>query len=90
MSGIDVTIEMLRRGAGREPLDPAEWKRVKARFAWVGEMLAALHDAQDRMHERCRAAVDRVPEAEFRAHLRRGAGEGRCAHGRAEGGRRSG
>jgi len=62
----DDTIEILqRRGPELGPLDPAEWKRVKARVGWVRETLAALHDAQDRMHERCRAAVDRVPEAEF-------------------------
>jgi hypothetical protein len=65
MIGSDLTIEMLRRAAGREPLDPAEWKRVKARVAWVRETVAALQAAHKAMDERCLAAVGRVPEEEF-------------------------
>jgi hypothetical protein len=66
MSFEDTIRILLGRGAKRrEPLDPAEWKRVKARVAWVRETIAALADAQARMHERCLAAVNRVPEEEF-------------------------
>jgi hypothetical protein len=57
---------MLGRGVkGRGPLDPVEWKRVKARVAWMGETLAAWGEAQRQMHERCKASVDRVSEDEF-------------------------
>jgi hypothetical protein len=66
MSDRDTIEILLRRGAkGQEPLDPAEWKRVKARLAWVRETVAALAEAQRRMHERCLAAVNQVPEDEF-------------------------
>jgi hypothetical protein len=61
------TIEiLLRRGRkGQGPLDPQDWKRVKARVAWMKGSVAALAEAQRHMDERCSAAVDRVPEAEF-------------------------
>ncbi|MGE5563029.1 MAG: hypothetical protein ACM3ZV_06925 [Bacillota bacterium] len=57
---------LLRRGRkGQGPLEPLEWKAVKARVAWVRETVEALREAQRHMDERCMAAVDRVPEAEF-------------------------
>jgi hypothetical protein len=60
-----VTI-LLGRGAGEmEPLEPGEWKRVKARVAWVKETMAALAEAQRHMDKRCLAAVERVPDEEF-------------------------
>lgn len=60
-----VTILLARGAKGQEPLDAEEWKRAKARLAWVRGAIAALKEAQRHMDERCMAAVDRVPEAEF-------------------------
>lgn len=54
-----------RGGARQEPLDAAEWKRAKARVAWVRGAIAALEEAQRHMDDRCGAAVDRVSEEEF-------------------------
>lgn len=51
--------------AAHEPLDAQEWKRVKARVAWVRETVEALKEAHRHRDERCMAAVDRVPEEEF-------------------------
>lgn len=54
------------RGAGRlDPLDLAEWSRVKPRVVWVRETMAAWAEAQRHMDRRCRAAVGRIPDAEF-------------------------
>jgi hypothetical protein len=62
----DSILILLRRGAGgMEPLDPAEWKRVKARVAWVREAFAAWASAQQAMDNRCMAAVGRVSAEEF-------------------------
>jgi hypothetical protein len=60
-----VTILLGRAAAGQEPLEPAEWKRVKARVAWVSETMAAWGEAQRRMDERCRAVAELVSEDEF-------------------------
>lgn len=62
---ISVTMLLGRGAKGQEPLDPVEWKRVKARVAWVRETIAALREAQRQMDERCGAAVDSVSEEEF-------------------------
>ena len=73
-----IRILLGRAATGREPLDAAEWKRAKARVAWVRETVAALIEAQrhmdvlaqsvrgtDEQGTRCSAAVDRVSEKEF-------------------------
>jgi hypothetical protein len=73
-----IRILLGRAATGREPLDAAEWKRAKARVAWVRGAIAALEQAQrqmdvlaqsvrgtDEQGTRCSAAVDRVSEAEF-------------------------
>ena len=66
MNSEDTVRILLGRGAaGQEPLDAAEWKRAKARVAWVRGAIAALEQAQRQMDERCRAAVNRVSEEEF-------------------------
>jgi hypothetical protein len=44
-----IRILLGRAAARREPLDGAEWKRAKARVAWVRETVAALIEAQRRM-----------------------------------------
>jgi hypothetical protein len=44
-----IRILLGRAASGREPLDAAEWKRAKARVAWVRETVAALIEAQRRM-----------------------------------------
>ena len=61
------SVDMLMRGAagGHPPLDPRQWKQVKARVAWVRETIEALKEAQRHMDERCLAAVDTVPDDEF-------------------------
>ena len=48
----DSTIKiLLGRGDGAaQPLAPAEWKRAKARIAWVSETIAALRSADERLH----------------------------------------
>jgi len=49
MSKRDTIEILLRRGRKRQrPLDPAEWKRVKARVAWVRERVAALRERSGR------------------------------------------
>ena len=60
-----IRILLGRATAGREPLDAAEWKRAKARVAWVRGAIAALEQAQRQMDDRCSTAVDRVSEEEF-------------------------
>jgi hypothetical protein len=60
----EITIDMLLRSR-REPLSPEEWKRIKARCAWVKEKIAALAAAQRARDERCGEAVDRLSEEEF-------------------------
>ena len=66
MSAEDTLRILLGRGAtGQEPLGPVEWKRAKARVAWLRGAIAALEEAQRHMDERCGAAVDRVSEEEF-------------------------
>ena len=66
MSFRDTIRILLGRGAkGHEPLEPAEWKRVAARTAWVRETMARLREAQRQMIERCTAAVEHLSEAEF-------------------------
>jgi hypothetical protein len=73
-----IRILLGRAATGREPLDAAEWKRAKARVAWVRGAIAALEQAQrqmdvlaqsvrgtDEQGTRCSAAVDRASEAEF-------------------------
>ena len=59
----DITIEMLRRGAGVR--DARSWKRVRARVAWVKAMMDKWAEAQRAMDERCGAAVERLSEEEF-------------------------
>ena len=45
----DTIVILLGRAAkGLGELDPTEWRRVKARTAWVRETMARLWDAQDR------------------------------------------
>jgi hypothetical protein len=63
----DTTIRMLRmrRGAAEDVLDPATWRRVKARCAWATEVSEAWLAAAQAMDERCREAVGRMDEAEF-------------------------
>jgi hypothetical protein len=61
----DSTLKILLGRGEQGPLGPAEWKRVKVRVAWVSGAIAALEVAERQMHERCRAAVNRVSEEEF-------------------------
>jgi hypothetical protein len=50
---------MLLRSRRGEPLGAREWKRVKARCAWVKKTLDAWHAAQQHMDEVCTEAVKR-------------------------------
>ena len=63
----DQVIRMLRlRGGGPgDVLGPAEWRRVKARCAWVSETVAAWREAHREVDEVLGKAVDRMSEAEF-------------------------
>jgi hypothetical protein len=56
---------MLLRSRRGEPLGAREWKRVKARCAWVKKTLDAWHAAQQHMDEVCTEAVTRLSEEEF-------------------------
>ena len=44
-----IRILLGRAASGREPLDAAEWKRAKARVAWVRGAIPALEQAQRHM-----------------------------------------
>lgn len=59
----NASVEMLRRGVVCR--DEGEWRRVRARIAWVSKTMAALRAAQRAMDQRCDAAVDQVSEEEF-------------------------
>jgi dissimilatory sulfite reductase (desulfoviridin) alpha/beta subunit len=65
--GAEDSIRMLLLSGGkhRELLGPAEWKRVKARVAWVRETVAKWAEAMRRRDDRCGAAVDRLSEEAF-------------------------
>ena len=56
----DITIAMLGTSRRAEPLTPKEWKRVKARAAWVKETLDRWRAAQRHMDEVCTAAARRL------------------------------
>jgi hypothetical protein len=57
---------LLGRGrGGLAPLNPAEWKCLKARVGWVRATVDALREAQRQLDKRCDAAVNRVSEKEF-------------------------
>ena len=60
-----VRILLGRAERGCDPLDPAEWKRVAARCAWVRETTARLREAQRQMDEVCTAAAGYLSEEEF-------------------------
>jgi hypothetical protein len=60
-----ITIDMLLRSRREEPLSPEEWKRIKARCAWVKEKIAAMAAAQRARDARCDEAADRLSEEEF-------------------------
>jgi hypothetical protein len=54
---------LLGSGArGQEPLDPLEWKRIKARVAWVRETVAALRDAHQRVNAAWGRMFDALPD----------------------------
>jgi hypothetical protein len=66
MSADDTIRILLDRGcAGGDALDPAEWRCVAARTAWVREIIRALSRAQRAMDERCMRAVGELDDAAF-------------------------
>jgi hypothetical protein len=61
----DIRMLLMTGGSNRALLEPAEWRRVKARVAWVRETAAKWHEAMRAMHEKCCEAVGRLSEAAF-------------------------
>ena len=58
----DITVRMLLTSRREEPLSAEEWRRVKARCAWVKETVAALREAHRRVDEAWDRMLDALPD----------------------------
>ena len=54
------TVRMLREGLVID--DPAHWRRIQARVAWVRETIAALTDANDRVFAAWQRIFESLPD----------------------------
>ena len=63
MKHAKATIQMLL--VGGQPIGPAQWRRQRARSAWLLEMEEKWTRALRTMDDRLTAIVDRVSEEEF-------------------------